>query len=91
MIFDKNKENKIKEHAKGKSFTAHLLLFSLIIFAAFHTIFASFDFVLFQYFYDILLKYTPISEVVVLSVNSPSLLMQFFFFQYISIQSNTYS
>ena len=40
MIFDKNK--KIKEHAKIKSFMVHLLLFSLIILVTFHTIFACF-------------------------------------------------
>ena len=56
---------KIKEHAKIKSFTVHLLLFSLIILVTFHAIFASLYSALFQYFHDILLKYTPNLEMAV--------------------------
>ena len=51
--FDKNKNKKIKEHAKIKLLTVHLFLFSLISLVTFHTIFASFYFALFQYFHDI--------------------------------------
>ena len=50
-------QNKIKKDAKIKSLTVHLLLFSLIILARFHSIFASFYFALFQYVHDIWLKY----------------------------------
>ena len=64
MIFDKNKKKKknkknkkdMKEHAKIKSFTVHLLLFSLIILpdlVTLHTVFATFYFALFQYSLDI--------------------------------------
>ena len=52
FFFHKNKK-KIEEHAKIDSFTVHLLLFSLIIMVAFHTIFAAFLLALFQYFHDI--------------------------------------
>ena len=58
MILTKIKKKKNKEHAKIKSLTVHLLLFSFIILVTFHTIFASFYFALFQYFHDIWLKYT---------------------------------
>ena len=44
---------KKKKHAKIKSLTVRLLLFSLIILVTFHTIFAAFYFALFQYFHDI--------------------------------------
>ena len=67
----------IKEHAKIKSFTVHLL-FSLIILVTFHIIFASFYFALFQYFHDIWLKYTPNLEMGVWSGDLSSLLMAIF-------------
>ena len=49
----KKKKKKKKEHAKIKSLTVYLLLFSLIVLITFHTIFASFYFDLFQYLHDI--------------------------------------
>ena len=55
---------KIKKIIIIKSFTVHLLLFSLIILAIIN-IFASFYFALFQYFHDILLKYTSNLELAV--------------------------
>ena len=75
MIFDKNK--KVKDHAKIKWFTLHLLLFSLIFLVTFHTIFAYLYFALFQYFHDVWLKNTPNLEMAVWSRTLPSL---FFFF-----------
>ena len=56
-------------------------MFSLTILATFHTIFSSSYFVLFQYFHDILLKYTgmPNLEVAVWSGDLPSLLMAILF------------
>ena len=53
MILTKIKKKQIKEHAKIKSFTVHLFLFSLITLVTFHTIFASFYFALIQYIHDI--------------------------------------
>ena len=47
----------------------------LDIFPTFHTIFASFYFALFQYFHDILLKYTSKLEVAVQLRDSPSHMM----------------
>ena len=52
---------------KIKSFTIHLLLFSLIIYGSFNTVFAFFYFALFQYFHDTLLKFTQNLEVAVQS------------------------
>ena len=66
-----------------KSFTVHLLLFSLIILVTFHTIFAYFYFALFQYFHYIWLKYTPNLEMAVWSgefaISSDGYFFFFFF------------
>ena len=53
MSMTKIKKKQIKEHAKIKSFTVHLFLFSFIILVTFHTIFAYFYFALVQYIHDI--------------------------------------
>ena len=70
----KKKKKKIKEHAKIKSFTVHLFLFSLIILVTFHTIFASFYFALVQFIHDIDLN-TLNLEMAVWSGGLPSPLM----------------
>ena len=68
---------KIKEHAKLKSLTVHLLVLSLIILVTFHTIFASFYFAPFQYFHDI--NWNTLNlEMAVWSGDLPSPLMAIF-------------